>query len=246
MNRPLLDRLRFGAARADNTQWRRRLGRQVSTGWADRGRIEAGAWRWLRWLSVPMKLMRPIITNWRLLSSALVAAAIVHIVVTLSASATGDAAAFRALSSGLPVNDVAFGKPVSATAQALPYLSPDALYAFCHFDASTSRIRVRAKLPEAGWSLSLHAPGGENFYYVPGSARQETHVELVLEPPGNVFAHGTIDISAANQTIPTVKLPDVRGLVILRAPIKGLAYRRLSDEQRATFKCEAQTTSAAR
>ena len=190
-----------------------------------------------RWLSL-------ITRHWRLLGSALVAGAIVHIIVTLNAANLGASSALRTLMRDLPINQVAFAEPVSAEAQPLAFYNPDALYAYCRYNAATARIRVSATLPEAGWSLSLHTPKGENFYYVPGSASQITNIELVLEPPGNVFAHGNIEITTANQAIPRVQLPNVRGLVILRAPIKGFAYRRLTDEQRSAFRCEAQTAPA--
>lgn len=181
-----------------------------------------------------------LVGQWRLLAAALIAGAIVHILVTLSAAQIGEATSFQVLSRGLPVNEVAFGAPVTAKAQPLPFYNPDSLYSYCRYDASTTRIRVSAKLPDAGWSLSLHTPKGENFYFVAGSSRRISDINLVLEPPGNVFAHGNIEVSDSQTRIPVIKLPTVHGLVILKAPIKGLAYRRQIDEQRATFKCRAQ------
>ncbi len=179
--------------------------------------------------------------QWRLISAALVAAAIIHILVTLSSAQIAEATAYKILGKGLPINQVAFGKPITAKDQPLPFFSPDALYSFCRYDASTARISVSAKLPDVGWSLSLHTPKGQNFYFVPGSGDRETDIKLVLEPPGNVFALGNTEITTANRTIPVIKLPDVHGLIILKAPIKGLAYRRLIDEKRAAFKCQALT-----
>jgi uncharacterized membrane protein len=175
----------------------------------------------------------------RLIAAALVAAAIIHILVTLSSAQIAEATAYRVLGKGLPINQVAFGKPITAKDQPLPFFSPDALYSFCRYDASTSRISVSAKLPDLGWSLSLHTPKGQNFYFVPGSSDRETDIKLVLEPPGNVFALGNTEITAAKQNIPVIKLPNVHGLIILKAPIKGLAYRRQIDEKRAAFKCQA-------
>lgn len=188
----------------------------------------------------PLGWLRVILGQWRLLAAALVAAAIIHIVATLTSAQFSEATSFRVLTRDLPVNQVAFGQPVTSVAQPLPFYAPDALHSYCRYDASTSRIRLSAVLPDVGWSLSLHTPKGENFYFVPGIERRTTTVELVLEPPGSVFAYGDLEIAAANQSIPVVKLPDVRGLAILRAPIKGLAYRRQMDELRATFKCRAQ------
>lgn len=191
-------------------------------------------------MKMALRWAKALLGQWRLLAAALIAGAIVHILVTLSAAQFGEATSYRVLSRGLPANAVAFGEPVTAKAQPLPFFNPDALYSYCRYDASTTRIRVSAKLPDAGWSLSLHTPKGENFYFVAGSSRRITDINLVLEPPGNVFAHGNIEVSGSEKRIPVIKLPTVHGLVVLKAPIKGLAYRRQIDEQRATFKCRTQ------
>ncbi|MFY0613311.1 MAG: hypothetical protein JXQ99_17395 [Hyphomicrobiaceae bacterium] len=191
-----------------------------------------------------MAWARGAVGQWRLITAALIAAAIIHILVTLSAAQIGVSSSYRILTEALPVNQVAFDKPVTAKTQPLPFYNADALYSYCRYDASTSRIRVSAKLPSAGWSLSLHTPKGENFYFVPGNDRRVIDINLMLAPPGNVFAHGTTEVSSSNKSIPVVKLPGVRGLVVLRAPIKGLAYRRQVDEQRASFRCAPQNALA--
>ena len=193
-----------------------------------------------------IKWLKRGLGQWRLIASALIAAAIIHILVTLSSSQIEEATSFRVLSEGLPVNQVAFGKPVTYQNQPLAFFSADTLYSFCLYDASASRIGVSAKLPDAGWSLSLHTPQGENFYYLPGSDRRDTDINIVLEPPGNVFAIGSVEVSRDTQSVPTIKLPHVRGLAILRAPIKGFAYRRQVDELRAAFRCQALSRTASR
>jgi len=184
--------------------------------------------------------------QWRLITAALIAAAIVHILMTLSAAQIAEATSYKMLTRELPVNQAAFSEPITAKTQPLPFYNADALYSYCRYDASTSRIQVSAKLPDVGWSLSLHTPKGENFYFVPGNARRVTDIDLVLQPPGNVFAHGTTEVSNSKKNIPVIKLPGVHGLVVLRAPIKGLAYRRQVDEQRAAFRCGPQNATGRR
>jgi uncharacterized membrane protein len=192
----------------------------------------------------PVNAIRFLFRQWRLLLSALIAGAIIHILLVLSAAQFEQSSAFRQLSEGLPINRVTFAKAVTAKAQPLPFYNPDALYSYCPFDASTSRIRLSAKLPDAGWSLSLHTPIGENFYFVPGSETRPTDVQLVLVPPGTVFAHGAIEVENGSQGVPQVKLTHVRGLAILRTPIKGFEYRRLADELRSTFSCGVENSAA--
>ncbi len=199
----------------------------------------------LKWLP-SMKWLWALFRQWRLVVAALITGAIVHILVTLSTAQFGEASSYRALTRGLSVNQASFGAPVTDKAQPLPFFAPDALYSFCRYDASSTRIRVSAKLPDAGWSLSLHTPKGENFYYVPGIEARQTDIELVLVPPGNVFAQDAVEVTKAEQSIPLIKLPNAKGLVILRAPIKGFAYRRRVDELRAAFACRPQNAVTAR
>jgi len=195
----------------------------------------------LDWL--PLKPLRAILGQWPLIVSALIAAAIIHILVTLSAAQFSEAKAYRRLIRDLPVNQVTFAPPVRAKAQPLPFFSAGALYSYCPYDASSARIRLAVTLPEAGWSLSLHTPRGENFYYVAGSDNRSTDIKLMLAPPGNVFAHGSTEVGNNSLSVPTVKLPHVRGVIILRTPIRGIAFQRQADELRASFKCQAESSA---
>ncbi len=186
-----------------------------------------------------MSWLRFALGQWRLVTSALVAGAIIHILVTIVWADFNQSSAYRVLTRDLPTNEVVFAKPITAEAQPLPFMHPDALYAYCAYDASTTQVRLTATLHGPGWSLSLHTPQGENFYYVPGSTDRVTNIQLVLQPPGNVFTSRRLEIDANSKVIPVVRVPRTRGVAILRAPVKGLAYRRLIDEQRSQFKCNA-------
>lgn len=187
-----------------------------------------------------MKWVRLIAGEWKLIAAALVAGAMVHIVATLYGANIAQSRAFTALAGKLPVNQVVFADPVTPDNQPLPFFTPGSLYSYCRFDASMARVRLTAKLPGTGWSLSLYTRKGANFYYVAGTDVRETDVKLVLVPPGNVF----VDAAPANTpesgpVVPRVELPEAEGLAILRAPIKGYAFRRQADEQRGAFRCRS-------
>jgi uncharacterized membrane protein len=178
-----------------------------------------------------------IARQWRLLLAALVAAAIVHIWTTLSGMKETVVPGYAALVKDLPVNRVSFLKPVKAGSQPLPFMMPDALYAICHFDATETTIRLVANLPEAGWSLSLHAPNGDNYYFVPGTNARQTRLDVILQPTGATFRKIPHDRLPTTTERPKILLPDPHGIAVLRAPVKGLAYRRMIDEQRSAFVC---------
>ena len=88
--------------------------------------------------------------EWKLIAAALVAGAIIHILATLHGADIGQSRAYVTLTRDLPTNQVVFAGPVTPDTQPLPYFAPGSLYSFCRYDASTSRIRVAAALPEAG------------------------------------------------------------------------------------------------
>lgn len=184
-----------------------------------------------------MKVVRFILGQWRLLSAALVAAAIIHIWTTLSAMDQAITPGYTTLVKDLPVNQITYLPPITPDAQPLPFLMPDALYAVCRYDASKGALRVTSTLPEAGWSLSLHAPNGDNFYFVAGTDARETKLDLVLQPIGAAYLSATAPHGSSGAAKPKVLLPDPVGVAILRAPIKGLSYRRQADELRSAFTC---------
>jgi hypothetical protein len=66
-----------------------------------------------------------------------------------------------------------------------------------------------------------------------------TDVQLTLVPPGNVFVDAAATMPESGPVVPEVRLPDAHGIAVLRAPIRGLAYQRRTDEARGTFKCQA-------
>lgn len=192
-----------------------------------------------------MTILRAIIAHWRLLAASLVGAAIVHIWATLAATDQEVMPGYAALTANLPVNQITYLDPISPDNQPLPFLMPDTLYAICRFDTSEGSMRLKATLPEAGWSLSLHAPSGSNYYFVPGTDQRVTSLDLILQTAGAAFLTAPDPTSPGTVARPKVLLPNAHGIAVLRAPIKGLAYRRLSDELRSTFSCAPLTSGLA-
>lgn len=187
-----------------------------------------------------MRWVRLIAGEWKLIAAALIAGVMIHIAATLYGANIAQSRAFNALAGKLPLNQVVFADGVTPDNQPLPFFAPGSFYSYCRYDASTSRVRLSATLPGVGWSLSLYTPKGENFYFVAGTDVRETDVKLILVPPGNLF----VDAAPANTpetgpVIPRVELPEAEGLAILRAPIKGFAFRRQADEQRGAFRCRS-------
>ena len=176
-------------------------------------------------LTLPLKAPRWLdALGWRTLAGALLAAGIVHILATLAVPLLGAGSGFARLRQDLPANRMVVWPPSAPGKEPLPFLMPDALYAVCHYDLAHDSLRVAVTLAHAGWLLSLHSAGGENFYAMPAQPLNHAEVSLTIVPGGDKLEFvpqsrrpGVADASVAS--------PTNEGLVIVRAPLKGIAWR---------------------
>lgn len=174
--------------------------------------------------------------DWRVLVAGALAGGITHIAIVFSAPFIAERGAFQRLRGVLPVNRVQL-MPVQVPAnQALPFILPDALHAFCRFDLSVDSLRVSTVLAEPGWTLSLHSAEGDNFYVMPGQATS-SEVTFVVVPS----ADRGLELGPAPRRLGGVDIhvpsPTLEGLVMVRAPLKGLAYRAETEALLARTTC---------
>ncbi|MDX2201517.1 MAG: DUF1254 domain-containing protein [Hyphomicrobiaceae bacterium] len=164
-----------------------------------------------------------LLIDWRVLVAGVVAAGLVHIAVVFATPRTAPATAMVRMKPQLPVNRAVVLPPPVPAKQPFPYAMPEALYVFCRYDLSVDNLRVSAMLPEPGWTLSLHSAQGDNFYVMPGQQKR-TEVSFVLTP-----GIASAEIAAAPRRFGSsdiqVASPTPEGFVMVRAPLKGLAYR---------------------
>ena len=163
--------------------------------------------------------------GWRTVIGAALLGGIIHIVATLAVPLLSSTTAFARLRDTLPANRMVILPLPVAGKQALPFQTPDALYAMCRYDVSVDSLAVTAAVAHAGWTLSMHTPQGDNFYVMPGQQLRRAEVSLVVVPGADRLAEFTTTprrVSASESHIPS---PSWEGLVIVRAPLKGLAWR---------------------
>jgi uncharacterized membrane protein len=163
--------------------------------------------------------------GWRTVIGATLLGGIIHILATLAVPFLGSNTAFAKLRDALPINRMVFLPPPVPGKQPLPFLTPDALYAMCRYDVSVDSLVVTAAMVHAGWTLSLHTPQGDNFYVMPAQQlrRGEVSLTVVLGAERlSEFATTPRRLSATESQIPS---PSYEGLVVVRAPLKGLAWR---------------------
>jgi len=161
--------------------------------------------------------------GWRTVVGAALLAGIVHITATLAVPLLGPGNAFRKLQDTLPANQMVFLPPPTPTTQLLPFVAADALYAACRFDLASGSLAVSAVLSDPGWTLSLHTPQGDNFYVMPAQQLRRSEVSFVVTPASErLVDFGPRRVSGDDSQIES---PVTQGLVLLRAPLRGLAWR---------------------
>jgi uncharacterized membrane protein len=168
----------------------------------------------MTWTSLPSLRLRTIVAG-------LLAAGIVHIVLTFAWPSLRGQQAFAAVKS-MPVNQMQLLPPTSAKAQVLPFQAPDMRYA----------------LPEPGWTFSIHGPTGDTIYVITGQEQKRTDIALLLIPPGERFL-GVLPEARLGSGLSQLQLPVKEGMIMLRAPNKGPAYNAEVDAELLKASCLA-------
>lgn len=154
--------------------------------------------------------------------AALLLGGIVHICFTFWASIFTGGHAYRQLIEQLPANTMTVLPQQAPSRQILPELPPDMLYAICRFDLHQGAVAVRATVLGPGWALSVHTPQGSNIYVLTGQPDRTTDVSFVLVPSAHDAVHALPRREGAADT--QIVTPTPEGVVVLRAPVRGLAW----------------------
>jgi uncharacterized membrane protein len=173
----------------------------------------------------------------------LIGAGILHIVATLAAPMMTASTPYARLAAVAPLHTFVVLPPVTPQSQPLPFLGPDARYGLCRYDTSNGPIDIVAQLLGKGWSLSLYTRQGDNTYTAVGQDGQSTVLRLQLTPVTERFlgltpeARGQISETRTNEA--PLSLPATSGIAILRAPDRGIAYRRETEAAMRRASCAA-------
>jgi uncharacterized membrane protein len=176
--------------------------------------------------------------HWRTAIGALLLAGILHVSAILTAPLFGPGMAYQKLRELLPANTMVVMAPAQPGKQLLPFLLPHAFYGICRFSVASEPITVSTPLADAGWTLSLHTPHGDNFYVMPAQQRAG-EVSLVIVPAAEKSGEliPTVARRAAAVAEDQVASPSEEGLIIIRAPLKGQAWRAETEAALSRAKC---------
>jgi uncharacterized membrane protein len=176
--------------------------------------------------------------GWRAALGALLLGGILHLSATLAVPLLGPGLAYRQLRELLPANTMVVVAPVQPGKQLLPFLLPDAYYGICRYSLAGEAVSISAPALDLGWTLSLHTPHGDNFYVIPGQQLRTTDLSLVIVPG----AEKSGELMPATRRAPTpsedqIASPSEEGLIVIRAPLKGLAWKGEAEAALARAKC---------
>ncbi len=183
--------------------------------------------------------------NIPLAAAALFAAAILHILATLATPHLIPTSGYGRLSGDLPENTMQILPVVAPDAQPLPFLSPDARYAVCRFDARDGAVSISAVLPDEGWVLALFSPDGDNFFTSVASPERRPEVSLLLVPGDDSWrSGGGAGPGVAVTREATLTIPANEGIAVIRAPDRGEAYRPRAMAELKRAQCKYRRTRA--
>ena len=163
--------------------------------------------------------------SWRTVIGTVLLGGIIHITATMAVPLVSSGHALARLRDTLPANRMVLLPPPAPGKQPLPFLAPDALYAMCRYDITVDSLIVTAAMAQAGWTLSLHTPQGDNFFVMPAQETRRGDVSLTVVPSAERLGEfvATPRRVSAQETL--VASPSWEGLVVVRAPLRGLAWR---------------------
>jgi len=181
--------------------------------------------------------------NWQLIIAAPIAAAILHICATLAAPNLTAASAYSRLAPALPVNKMQLLHAITPGAEPLPFLAPDARYAMCRFDATNGPVNVSVTLPpDQGWMLAVISQQGDNVYAAASTPDRATPISLVLMPSEDYFLGVTPEARGiARGAQPPVSIAATYGIIVVRGPSKGHAYRGEVEANLRKARCSGRT-----
>lgn len=179
----------------------------------------------------------------------LVLGSILHITYVLAAPHVSARTPWRTLSPQLPINAMKVLPPVRPGAQPLPFMAPDVRYAICRFDLAAGALLIRTPLIDQTWSVLLYTAQGENFSAFSSGDVRKPELEMtvtastdqsLLQSVQTFLTRTHKETRGPRDPGISIVAPAREGLVIIRAPLMGLAFEKEVEAALATASCATQ------
>ncbi len=183
---------------------------------------------------------RPTTETARRAAIAATLVGIVHICITFAMPALTGSNTFKKFAGTLPSNRLDVLPPIAPGNQPLPFMAPDSRYAVCRYDTTAGSVAVNIGLPDAGWMLALYSLEGDNFYYVVGQSGRRISLSLLLVPPSDQVLGTSAEAQPLGPAGPAgapVTVATRQGLLFVRAPERGAAYRQEIEAELRKARC---------
>lgn len=160
---------------------------------------------------------------WPWLIAALFAAGVIHILAVFGVPFLASRDAWARLSQLSSENRIHV-LSVAASEPPLPFMAPDIAHAFCRYDLSKNNVLVKTALGDSTWSIAVSGRHGENFYFISGAEAKRRELRVLLVPRSRLSQEVSTERSEEGDEQIIVITPEMEGLVVLRAPIRGPSF----------------------
>jgi uncharacterized membrane protein len=169
------------------------------------------------------------------------AGGVLHILCVFSVPWLAENDAWTRLSANLKPNALVIAEETGPLR--LPFTSPDVITAYCLYDLSEHGLVVRAPLIDGTWSLAVSSRSGENFYLVTGADAKKPEVQLLIIRRDRLSEEASTEKTEEGDDQNIIVSPTQRGLIAMRAPLRGESFRSQTMEQLRKARCESQKTA---
>lgn len=180
---------------------------------------------------------------WLWVLASILAGGVIHIAAILGLPYLGERDAWARLAALSSENQVYVLPPGEHDAP-LPLMAPDIGYAFCRFDLTNKNVLVKAEFPERTWSAAVYTRQGENFYLISGADAKRKDLRLLIVPRARLPEEASTEKSEEGDEQNIVIAPAATGIVLIRAPIRGAAYKQRVLDVLRNVSCDLQAEPA--
>jgi len=91
------------------------------------------------------------------------------------------------------------------------------VHALCIYDLADGPVLIKAEVPNSYWSMAIYSAGGETFYSLNDRQAGVERVDLMIRQPSEPVLDEEEELVLPNEEVFTVRAPDRRGVVVMRA-----------------------------
>ena len=164
--------------------------------------------------------MRPF---WPWMLASLFCAGIIHVLAVFGVPYVASRDAWARLSAISGENQL-YLLPLASDDMPLPFMAPDVAYAFCRFDLTTNNVMLQTEMGDASWSITVSGRHGENYYFISGAEAKRRELRLLLTPRARLSQEASTERSEEGEEQIIVITPDMTGVAVIRAPVRGPAF----------------------